>query len=83
MEFLRSSTATLASTHSVGGNPVRMTSGAITIAPDDEWRHDISRRDRIVTTMLALPMLRRYGLPVRDVGAPNREVTRIADGRPT
>jgi hypothetical protein len=65
MEFLTSKTATLAPTHSVGGNPVRMTSGAISIEPDDEWRRGISRRDRLIGTFLALPLLRRYDLPVR------------------
>jgi SAM-dependent methyltransferase len=69
MEFLTSAHATLAPTHSVGGNPVRMTSGAITIEPDEEWRHAISGRDRTVGTLLALPLLRRYGLPVRSASS--------------
>jgi SAM-dependent methyltransferase len=66
MEFLTSATATLAPTHSVGGNPMRMTSGAIEIKPDDEWRTELAPRKRIVTTAIALPLLRRYGLPVRN-----------------
>jgi SAM-dependent methyltransferase len=70
MEFLTSETATIAPTHSVGGNPVRMTSGAITIAPDEEWRGGIGRRDRIVATMIALPLLHRYGLPIRAADTP-------------
>ena len=65
LEFLTSESATIAPTHSVGGNPVRMTSGAITITPDEEWRGDISPRDRAVGTAIALPLLHRYGLPVR------------------
>ena len=64
LEFLTSETATIAPTHSVGGNPVRMTSGAIKIAPDEEWRGDISARDRAVGTAIAVPLLHRYGLPV-------------------
>ena len=40
LEFLTSETATLAPTHSVGGNPVRMQSGAIAIKPDEEWRRE-------------------------------------------
>ena len=63
--FLTSATATLVPTHSVGGNPVRMVSGAVAITPDDEWRHGISARDRTVTTAIALPLLHRYGFPVR------------------
>ena len=69
LAFLTSETATIAPTHSVGGNPMRMTSGAIRIAPDDEWRERIAPRDRFVATAIALPLLHRYGLPLRS-GAP-------------
>jgi SAM-dependent methyltransferase len=65
LEFLTSDSATIAPTHSVGGNPVRMKSGAISITPDEEWRGDIAPRDRAVGTAIALPLLHRYGLPVR------------------
>ncbi len=65
LEFLTSETATIAPTHSVGGNPVRMTSGAIKIEPDEEWQHRIEPRDRVLATAIALPLLHRYGLPVR------------------
>jgi hypothetical protein len=69
LAFLTSGSATLVPTHSVGGNPVRMTSGAIKIEPDDEWRTHIARRSRLVSTALALPLLHRYGLPVRSAAA--------------
>ena len=72
LEFLTSESATIAPTHSVGGNPVRMTSGAISITPDEEWREDISPRDRVVGTAIALPLLHRYGLPVRSGGDTTR-----------
>jgi len=77
MEFLTSETATIAPTHSVGGNPVRMTSGAIAIEPDEEWRTSLARRDRVVATAIALPLLHRYRLPIRSAAgdsrsAPNR-----------
>ncbi len=65
LRFLSADSATLAPTHSVGGNPVRMISGAVAIEPDEEWRSEISGRDRFVTTALALPLLRRYGFPIR------------------
>ena len=74
MEFLTSATATLAPTHSVGGNPMRMTSGAIEIKPDDEWVTELAPRKRIVTTAIALPLLRRYGLPVRNPVRPDEPV---------
>jgi hypothetical protein len=69
LAFLTSGTAELVPTHSVGGNPVRMSSGAIQIAPDDEWQAKLRRRDRLVSTALALPLLHRYGLPVRSRAA--------------
>jgi hypothetical protein len=65
LEFLTSDTATVVPTHSVGGNPDRMSSGAVVIKSDDEWRHALSGRDRTVATALAFPLLRRYGFPVR------------------
>jgi SAM-dependent methyltransferase len=89
LAFLTSATATLEPTHSVGGNPVRMQSGAIEIKPDEEWRSKIERRDRFVATLLALPLLRRYGLPVRSRAgtAPSAEApataTSATDALPT
>jgi hypothetical protein len=65
LEFLTSDTAAMVPTHSVGGNPVRMISGAVAIKPDEEWRDAISGRDRTVSTIVALPLLHRYGFPVR------------------
>jgi len=69
LEFLTSETATIAPSHTVGGNPMRMTSVAIRIAPDYEWRVSIAPRDRFIATAIALPLLHRYHLPVRR-GAP-------------
>ena len=68
--FSPPTTANLVATHSVGGNPVRMISGAVSIEPDEEWRHGISARDRFVTTAIAMPLLHRYGFPVRSSEAP-------------
>jgi cyclopropane fatty-acyl-phospholipid synthase-like methyltransferase len=73
LAFLTSETATIAPTHSVGGNPMRMTSGAITIEPDDEWRSRIEPRDRLVATTIALPLLHHYGLPVRSTNRASDE----------
>jgi hypothetical protein len=65
LAFLTSASAELAPTHSVGGNPMRMSSGAIRIKPDDEWVTKLAPRPRLVATAIALPLLRRYGLPIR------------------
>jgi hypothetical protein len=84
LKFLTSEAATLVPTHSVGGNPIRMISGAVSITPDDEWRHAISGRDRWVTTALALPLLHRYGFPLRsseraapEAAPPERSLDRV------
>jgi Sulfotransferase family len=64
LAFLTADAATMEPTHSVAGNPARLDSGQVSIRPDDEWREKLGRRDRIVGTALALPLLRRYGLPI-------------------
>ena len=54
----------LSSNHNVGGNPMKLRTGPITIARDDEWRGKLSRRSRTVVTALTAPHLLayRYGL---------------------
>ena len=48
-------------THSVCGNPVRFRTGKLPIKLDDQWRREMSRRDRLAVTLLAWPLLRLYG----------------------
>jgi hypothetical protein len=57
--------ALLVANHTVSGNPSRFTRGSVELRPDNEWVARQSRRDRIVSTSLALPWLRRYGYPIR------------------
>jgi hypothetical protein len=47
--------------HTAGGNPGRFRSGSITLRADDEWLRRQPVRDRMVSTALALPILKRYG----------------------
>ena len=42
--------------------------GEVSLRPDDAWRWEQSRRDRLVSTAAALPLLRRYGYRVRPRG---------------
>lgn len=58
-------TVTTGPNHAVAGNPNRFRTGAIKLRLDDEWRGKLSLRDRTVATAIALPLLRRYGYPVR------------------
>jgi hypothetical protein len=47
--------------HTVAGNPVRFSRGALRIALDDEWRRAMRRRDRRVVELATAPLLWRYG----------------------
>ena len=49
----------------MAGNPNRFRTGSVRIVEDDEWKSRMARRDRTVITAAALPMLVRYGYPVR------------------
>lgn len=63
-------TITLNGTHSVAGNPMRFRTGPTTLRPDTEWIAAMGARDRRTVTALSLPLLKRYGYPIRiDEGA--------------
>lgn len=59
--FVDDHTVRLGPNHIVAGNPSRFTTGAVTIRADEEWRRQMSRRDRILVSALTLPLMRRYG----------------------
>lgn len=50
--------------HSVSGNPSRFLAGAIELRRDDEWLFRQPRGDRIVATLVTLPLLRTYDYPL-------------------
>lgn len=47
--------------HMLGGNPSGRQDGLLRLTPDVEWETELPRRDRLVTTLVTLPLLRRYG----------------------
>lgn len=51
--------------HSAAGNPSRFRTGTVAVRPDDEWRTGQRASDRLITTGLTMPFLRRYGYPIR------------------
>ncbi len=55
----------IAENHTVGGNPDRVGRRSVTIREDTEWRASLPRRDALVSTALAAPLLARYGYPLR------------------
>jgi hypothetical protein len=65
MPLVGERTARLSVNHTVSGNPSRFTTGAVELRRDDEWVTHQRRGDRVVSTALALPLLGRYGYPVR------------------
>jgi hypothetical protein len=61
MPFVDDHTVRLGPNHIVAGNPSRFTTGAVTIRADEEWRRQMSRRDRILVSGMTMPLMRRYG----------------------
>jgi hypothetical protein len=51
-------------THTVAGNPMRMTSGRVTIRPDVEWKRELARGQRLAVTALCAPLLLHYRYPL-------------------
>ena len=51
-------------THTVSGNPRRFRSGPIEVRSDDEWRDRLGLGQKLGATVLALPLLHRYGYPI-------------------
>lgn len=47
--------------HTVAGNSNRFLTGPIELAPDDEWKTRMRRRDHRLVTALTWPLLLRYG----------------------
>jgi hypothetical protein len=52
-------------THTVSGNPARFRSGSIAVSPDTQWQKRLKPAQRTTATAIALPLLKRYGYPVR------------------
>ena len=63
--FIGTRTVALGTHHTVSGNPARFATGKIELREDAAWKRELSSRDRLITTVVALPLLRRYRYPVR------------------
>jgi len=62
--------------HVVGGNPMRFSSGTMSLELDARWRADMSTGDRLLATIPALPLLRRYRYPLW-TGGPARQIDSV------
>lgn len=58
--FVDGTTLHLNPHHSVGGNPMRFSQGAVEVRLDDRWRSALPRRDRLIVTALTWPLLLLY-----------------------
>lgn len=61
LPFLDSHRVRLAGNHMVGGNPRRFSSGETVVRADDEWRSAMAAGPRLLASLPALPLARRYG----------------------
>ena len=62
-------TVRLGENHTVGGNPGRFSSGTTSLRADEEWRSRLDPATKAGTTLLTMPLLRRYGYPVNVSGS--------------
>ena len=51
-------------THTVAGNRMRFSTGALEIRGDQKWISDMTVRDKLVSTILTWPLLWRYHYPL-------------------
>jgi hypothetical protein len=51
---------TLPPSHGLSGNPSRFREGELVLRPDEAWRDQMSRRDRVIVSLIGLRYLRRY-----------------------
>ncbi len=63
--FVDDRTVELPPNHSFAGNPSRFRHGPVELSSDDEWIRSQRRTDRLVCDLITLPLLPRYGYPLR------------------
>ncbi len=65
LPFVDEHTVRLRPNHTVSGNPSRFATGTVELRKDNDWLAHQNPVDRLVCTGLALPLLARYGYPLR------------------
>jgi UDP-N-acetylglucosamine transferase subunit ALG13 len=66
LRFLRSDSAELGASHTIGGNPMRFSTGRLTLRTDETWRREMSPAARRRVSALTAWPLSSYGYHVRD-----------------
>jgi hypothetical protein len=62
----RSTARREAPVHAIAGNLNRFEVGPWEVRADEEWKNDQPRRERLLTTAIAFPLIRRYGYSIGD-----------------
>lgn len=62
---IRGRTVRLPPNHTVAGNPMRFQTGDVELRMDTEWIREQSAGRQLLVTVLTLPLLLRYGYPIR------------------
>ena len=65
LPFAHSHEVDLVSTHNISGNASRFRSGAVCVAPDDEWRRAMDRRAQSLAAVISAPLMTTMGYPLR------------------
>jgi UDP-N-acetylglucosamine transferase subunit ALG13 len=59
--FIGDGTLELGANHTVDGNPMRLSTGAVRLREDDAWRREMEPRARRLVSAVTAPLLSRYG----------------------
>ncbi|MDG4767154.1 sulfotransferase domain-containing protein [Solwaraspora sp. WMMD406] len=62
--FADQRTVSLRPNHTVSGNPSRFRTGEVSLRRDDRWLDQQDRRQRLISTLVSLPLLPRYRYPL-------------------
>jgi hypothetical protein len=65
LPFVDGTTVNLTANHTIAGNPARFRTGLMELRDVGEWRSAQNVTTRAITTLVALPLLRRYGYGIR------------------
>ena len=66
LRFLASDSAELGASHTIGGNPMRFSTGRLSLRPDEAWRREMPPAARRQVSALTAWPLASYGYPLRD-----------------
>ena len=83
LPFVDERTVAVGPNHTVSGNTNRFERGTMEIRPSRKWMAAMKAAPRRVVTALTLPLLVRYGYPVRMDGAARAADDRRREGRAT